>query len=169
VDDILRALGDHLGLVIIIVVWIMASFSKALKPSRRMTTSVPGLTQTQAKPADPPQAARPPTQFTARQSTQGKARTPSNSEQLAQKRAGSERFPQKEKERQTSELAALGMPISSAISGESAQSDPFGMNAAISEKGVPDNLLRAIILAQALGPPRAKGRRMRRQPPRADD
>lgn len=176
IDDIISFLLGHIYLVIIVLIAIFSSISKAMRgaprpplagPGSLPSASVPPPIQTPTNLPRPTTLPRPQAQSGQRFRPQlgnrpagAPAPKPgSNAEQLAQERADIERFAQEERELQAAEPEAIGTPLTSSAAGVAPEGTLFAPTGPLSGSGLAPSLLRAIVLAEALGRPRAGGRR----------
>lgn len=178
-QDIFNIIAHNIGPIVLIIFAIIGSIGRAMKSSARPPSGTFGSTPTSMSPpttmphstsasspaASPSQAAPPrptaqskfrPQGSPARQTAPAQG---SSAQQLAEERADIERFVKEEKEMEAGEPEALGVPLTSSAAAASASNSLFAAGGPGS--GVNGNLLRAIMLAQALGPPRAKSGRGR--------
>jgi hypothetical protein len=189
-EDIVKAILDNIGPIVVITIIILGAIGRAMKgsagppsgmprpvpPPMAPPTTIPRPTPAPSSMTTPPQAAFPrPIQQAAppRPAAQPKFRPPaatprqagiaqgSSAQQLAQERADIERFVQEEKEMEAGEPAALGVALTSPAAPASTPNSLFSGEGQVAGTGANSNLLRAIMLAQALGPPCMKAHRRR--------
>lgn len=179
-SDILRFISDYWVILLIIVVWVLRMIGSAARSLRPPSAGPRPIPRPMAPPAAPP-TPRPTTLPRPQQATQAggqrfrpqspgrpaspaPARTGSASEQMAQERADVERFAAEEQDLERSVPEALGTPLTSAPSNTAPAGTFFDPNGPLAGQGAGPSLLRAIVLAEALGRPRIGAARGMRRP-----
>lgn len=175
-DDILSFITGHLVIIIVVLVWFFSMIGRAMRGSARPPAVGPRpvprpVTPSAAPPARPvaaPQPARtgqaPGQRFRPQpqgRSAPAQSRPGSSSERMGQKRAEIERFAEDENELDAAEPQAPGLPRTSSAT-------LFDQNGPLGGQGAGPSLLRAIVLAEALGRRRPPFVRANKRPPASD-